>query len=156
MRYEVRESALDPWAKLSIRKPTNLVFTIVHESIHTLQEGGQPRTLLEAAIHEGVCDFLAAKATGTAHSTPTYEYAQTHEAALWAEFSASMQSQEWGDWLYTAPSDPSRPPDLAYAIGAFICEAYWRTAPDKQAAVKTMLRSRNADEVLQASGYGPK
>lgn len=152
----VPTEALDRWSAMSIRDADELVFTIVHESIHTLQTGGRPRTLLEATIHEGVCDFLASKATGTTRQTPTYEYARANQAALWAEFEPAMHGTDWGDWLYAAPHDPSRPPDLAYALGAFICEAYWEKTPDKLVAAKTLLHSRSASDVLRASGYAPK
>lgn len=147
---------LDRWASMTIRDADDLVFTIVHESIHPLQEGGKPRTLLEAAVHEGACDFLAAMATGTVRRTPTYEYARAHTGALWAEFTTAMHGTDCEDWLYASPRDAARPPDLAYALGAFICEAYWERTSDKQAAARTLLRCRLAGEMLTASGYAPK
>lgn len=152
---ESATAQLDRWASMSLRQPDELLFTIVHESIHTLQTGGNPRTLLEAAIHEGACDFLASLATGNLRNTLTYQHARAREAELWAEFSRVMHDGNWGDWLYTLPQDPNRPPDLAYAIGAFICEAFWQRASDPQAAARMLLDSRNAAEILRLSGYDP-
>lgn len=145
--------SLNRWARFSLHVPEDLVHTIVHESIHTLQRGSDRHTLLEAAIHEGMCDFIASLATGTARDTLTYRYARANERALWLEFTAAMHKSDWDGWLYSTPSDTNRPPDLGYAVGYLICSAYYDQAADKAAAVRAMLELRDAEAFLKASRY---
>lgn len=144
---------LDRWARFALHTPDDLVFTIVHESIHTLQRSSNRRTLLEASIHEGMCDFIAGLATGTTRDSATYRYARANQAALWQEFTAAMRGTDWDGWLYSTPNDPNRPPDLGYAVGFLICEAFYARATDKAAAIRAMLELRDAEAFLAQSGY---
>ncbi len=147
-------SGYDRWTRESFKSPDSLVHTIVHEAVHTLQRSGPGASLLAAALHEGMCDFIATLATGRGMDNPTYRYARTHERGLWHEFSGAMRGGDRGDWLYRLPGDPSRPPDLGYAIGYLICERYYDGAADKPAAVRAMIDMRDAEEFLRASRYG--
>src|SRR6202011_5457692 len=49
-----------------------------------------------------------------------------------------------------------RPADLGYYIGYKICEAYYRQAADKKAAIKAILEIKDFKEFLKASRYERK
>jgi uncharacterized protein YjaZ len=82
------------------------------------------------------------------------EYGRAHEAALWAEFRLVMHGTDAAGWLYGSPP-PGRPADLGYFIGYRIAEAYYAQTADKAAALRDILRVRDVERILAASGYAP-
>lgn len=66
-----------------------------------------------------------------------------------------MDSANTSAWLYQGDrAPPGKPADLGYWMGYKISKAYYEKATDKRAAVKDILRYKDAKAFLEASGYG--
>lgn len=135
--------------------PAHLPMIVAHELIHYQQPpGGRSLTLLERAFREGSADFVGELISGQRMNATAQEYGRAHEAELWAEFRTVMQGTDATGWLYGNPP-PGRPADLGYFIGYRIAEAYYAQAADKDAALRDILRARDVERILAASGYDP-
>ncbi len=147
----IREGSLDP--------------TLVHEMIHMQQLAatgdayfaifsGEERTLLALSIREGAATFFAEViAGGSEHKNRARDYYLEHEDVLWPAFAADMHGLDMGEWLWEDPSDPEMPPDLGYAIGARIVEAYYEGAPDRGTAAAEIMAITDYPAFLDRSGY---
>jgi hypothetical protein len=139
----------------------NVVFTNVHEYVHTQQKTTIGNTLLAQCILEGVAEFLAVQATGQASSVPAMAYGRAHEARVREVFSAGLFSPETGYWLYSNAANEFGVRDLGYYVGYAICEKYYPRAADKQQAVKQMIELDYNDQAAlirfaDLSGYFEK
>jgi hypothetical protein len=135
--------------------PVRLPMIVAHELIHYQQPpGGESLTLLEQAFREGSADFVGELISGQRMNAAAQEYGRAHEAALWAEFRLVMHGIDAAGWLYGSPP-PGRPADLGYFIGYRIAEAYYAQTADKAAALRDILRVRDVERILAASGYAP-
>lgn len=133
---------------------------VLHEMTHVHQERVQMApsrdTLLRQILVEGFADFVMEKATdGREHADVTRErHGAAHEASLWRDIQPDLsQAVDRSDWLYRPAA--GRPADMGYWIGKRICEAYYRQATDKQAALRVLLELRDPEQILQDSGYRP-
>ena len=148
---------LPPGLRPVVGRPADLPALVAHEAVHAQQPDlGKAPTLLARALNEGAADFVAdlTAAAGAAPAARAYAaYGAAHERELWDEFRAVMGGTDARGWLYGgAPA--GRPQDLGYYVGARICEAYYRRAADKRAALRAILASAAAPEAfLRASGY---
>jgi hypothetical protein len=150
----------------SMGRPQGIPGTVAHEFVHTLQDypwigmlQAGPAfirgTLLRNCIMEGSASFLADVVTGS-HSRN--EWAEAHEAELWAEFRRDLHGKDYRRWLYNgrATKPGERPGDLGYWMGYRIVEAYYDRAADKSRAIHEILTIRDFDKFLRESGYqGP-
>ncbi|HEX7090558.1 MAG TPA: DUF2268 domain-containing putative Zn-dependent protease [Longimicrobiales bacterium] len=137
------------------RDPARLPMIVAHELVHYQQPpGGRSLTLLERAFREGSADFVGELLSGQRMNAAAQEYGRAHEAELWAEFRSVMHGTDATGWLYGNPP-PGRPADLGYFIGYRIAEAYYAQAADKAAALRDILRVRDVERILAASGYSP-
>jgi hypothetical protein len=144
---------LSDWERAVSGQAKDLVSIVAHEYVHTLQgphNGGQ--TLLNAALTEGTADFIAELIAGSHIINPAYAYGDTHADELWTEFKSAMDSTDVSQWLYNGSTMKGRPADLGYWAGYRIAKAYYDKASDKQAAVREILRFRDAKTLLAASG----
>jgi uncharacterized protein YjaZ len=133
-----------------------LVGLVAHEHAHVLQlayGAVSGPTLLEAALNEGVADFVGEKASGQLATGDAHVYGPAHEAALWAEFQVEMDGTDLSRWLYNKGKDPQRPGDLGYFIGYRIAQAYAKQRGDEAAAIRELLRVKDARALLAQSGY---
>ena len=139
----------------------NVVFTNVHEYVHTQQKTTIGNTLLAQCVLEGVAEFLAEKATGLSSTCPAMAYGKDHEARIREVFGAALFSRETGFWLYSNRPNEFGVRDLGYYVGYIICERYYAGAVDKKQAVKAMIELDYNDEAalmhfVDLSGYFKK
>ena len=126
---------------------------ISHELIHFQQNIRGTENLLKQVIKEGSADFLGELISGELLNEDAHTYVRAHEAALHAEFAASMLQDDYTDWLYGTSGKDDRPNDLGYWIGYKITEAYFDQHEDKHAAIVDILNIANPMEFLKQSGY---
>ena len=146
---------LGDWHRAVVGEFDNLPAIVAHEWVHFQQRAridGQP-TLLQAAIGEGVADFIAELGAGRHINDHVHAWAEPRAAALWQEFGARMHGTDYAGWLYEgANARGDRPADLGYWIGYRIARAYYERADDKPAALREMLDIQDFDAFLAASG----
>lgn len=135
----------------------NLDLLAVHEVVHTQQVGERPN-LLAQAVYEGVADFVAEQVTGRMPDLAYVTYGPAHDAAVKAAFRRDMAGEDFSGWLYNSADNPFGVRDLGYYVGYAITRGYHERAPDKAAALKTMIELDYSDpEAVQtfvdASGY---
>ena len=135
----------------------NLDLLAAHEVVHT-QQRGERQTLLAQVVYEGVADFVAEKATGRLPKLPYVTYGPAHDAAIRTAFRADMNGEDFSGWLYNGVNNPFGTADLGYYVGYVIASRYYDRAPDKAAAIKTMLELDYADQAavqafVDGSGY---
>lgn len=137
------------------------VFTNVHEYVHTQQKTTIGNSLLAQSVLEGVAEFMAEKATGTASTLPALPYGREHNNRIRQVFEAQMFNTAYGFWLYSNAVNEFGFRDLGYYVGYAICEKYYNQAADKQQAIKEMIQlDYNDDAALwkfaNSSGYFSK
>lgn len=147
---------LGAWHRAVVGEFANLPYIVAHEWVHFQQKtvDGQP-TLLQAAIVEGVADFICELGAGRHINHHVHAWAEPRAAVLWDEFRTRMHGTDYAGWLYdgaNAERDPDRPADLGYWMGYRIARAYYQRADDKTAAIRDMLHIDDFDAFLEASG----
>lgn len=146
---------LGEWHRAVVGEFDNLPVIVAHEWVHFQQRmeiGGQP-TLLQLAIGEGVADFIAELGAGRHVNGHVHDWAEPRAGELWAEFRQRMHGTDYAGWLYDGSQSPEgRPADLGYWMGYRIARGYYRRAADKAQAIRDMLRIRDFDAFLEASG----
>lgn len=139
------------------RPPQQLTGLVVHEAVHTMQRQDGGSTLLDQVLKEGMADFMASLALGdSSYRSASYQvYGRANEARLKREFQRSLvRKEDSSTWLYSwGRTDNHGAADLGYFIGFRICEAYYRKARDKQAALGRLVRAQDARRILHESGY---
>ncbi|MCP4248274.1 MAG: hypothetical protein GY778_14605 [bacterium] len=138
---------------------------LVHELLHFQQVRatgpdefyalfGEKKSLLGLAIREGAAEFVANRVTGRITQQDALDYVLKYEREVWGRFEPQMKGRDTGDWLWSDPSDPNQPRDLAYAVGSRIVEAYCNKATDKRRAMREILSVTDYPDFLANSGYG--
>ncbi len=117
----------------------NVVFTNVHEYVHTQQKTTTADNLLGQCVLEGVAEFLAEKATGKISQLPAISYGKTHAERIRQVFAGQLFNATEGFWLYSNMSNQFNMRDLGYYVGHAICEKYYNRASDKKQAIKEMI-----------------
>ena len=117
---------------------------------------GPKKSLLGLTIREGTAEFIADRITNWITQEGARDYVIEHEAEIWKRFQKQMTSHETADWMWSKPSDPDQPRDLAYAFGARIVEAYYENAPDKRKAMQEIFAVIDYAHFLEMSGYAAK
>jgi hypothetical protein len=138
-----------------------LVFTNVHEYIHTQQKTTVASNLLGQCVLEGVAEFMAEKATGQLSTLPAKAYGKQHIQPIKQLFSQRLFNSDSGFWLYSNAKNEFGVRDLGYYVGYAICESYYLKAKDKKQAIKEMIElDYNNEEALNKfadqSGYFDK
>jgi len=146
---------LSNWERATIGQVVNLPYVVAHELVHVQQrlrrDGSE--TLLTDAVAEGAADFIGELVTGDNGNRAQRRYGNSHERALWEEFSREMHGTDKSRWLGQGDRSIDRPADLAYYIGYKICEAFFRAAADKTDAVRAIVQVTDADDFLRRSRY---
>lgn len=138
-------------------KPVEKVPVIVtHESCHFNQNYPRLSTVLEKSIHEGACDFIAELTAGQPLNPRQKTWGDRHEAELWREFQADMNSTDLSRWMYNGLKVKDRPGDLGYYMGYKICWSYYKTARDKRQAVSDILNVKDIPAFFEKSRYREK
>lgn len=150
---EAPEAEMDPWMLAVFGSVDRVPHIVAHELVHYQQDYAPGRSLLRQSLNEGVADFVAELISGRHINPAAHTYGDAHEAALWCEFRGAMHGTDTGGWLYNGASSAERPGDLGYYVGYRIARAYHERAADKRRAVAEMLRIRDFDAFVEASGY---
>ena len=141
---------------------------IIHELVHLNQLNAigsldkylaiynSEKSLLAITIREGVAEFFAELITGKYGQDQAYFYARKHEHELWKRFCEEMYGKEIGDWMWANPQNPEQPRDVAYVLGAFIVEYYYKKSVDIDKTVSEILSITDYKKFLEKSGYSEK
>jgi len=136
----------------------SVVFTNVHEYVHTQQKSTESNTLLGQSIMEGVAEFMAVKSTGQPSPTFATFKDAINNNRLKQVFSQQLFNTGYGYWLYNNQTNEFNARDLGYYVGYLICEKYYNQANNKQQAIKQMIELDYNDSTALAqfadrSGY---
>jgi hypothetical protein len=138
-----------------------LVFTNIHEYVHTQQRTTVAPNLLGQCILEGVAEFIAEKATGKSSTAPALNYGKFNKLRIEEVFCGVMFNASNGFWLYSNVENEFNQRDLGYYVGYAICEAYYNKASKKAAAIQEMIELDYSDKddlitFAEQSGYFKK
>lgn len=153
------ESEVPGLASYVRTSPVNsLVFTNVHEYVHTQQKTTIAENLLGQCILEGVAEFLAEQATGKTSTLPALTVGKMNKKRIEEVFSSAMFNRSNGFWLYSNSENEFKARDLGYYVGYAICEAYYNRSADKAESIKEMIELdyNNQKELIhfaEQSGY---
>lgn len=149
------KDSLGEWHRSTLAPPEKIPGIVAHELVHYQQpfSFGRP-SLLAASIREGAADFVGELISGKHINEHVHAWANPNEAALWNEFRVRMHDDDYTGWLYDGGSVSGRPADLGYWMGYKIVEAYYDRSEDKDAALREILRHRDAEGLLADSRYG--
>lgn len=139
----------------------DMIFTIVHEYVHTQQKTTIGNNLLAQSVLEGIAEFLAVKVTGKGSPNPPIAYGKQHDQAVKDAFTAEMFSPHFNNWLWNNTNNRFGMRDLGYYTGYAISEKYYEKANDKAHAIKEMIELDYNDEAalekfVNESGYFSK
>jgi len=136
----------------------NVVFTNIHEYVHTQQKNTATNNLFAQSVMEGVAEFVAVKATGMASTLPALAYGRKNFEKVRQKFGEQLFNTGNGFWLYTNAKNEFGVRDLGYYAGYAICEKYYNKATNKKLAIKQMIELDYDNEAalaayVDASGY---
>ncbi len=136
----------------------NVVFTNMHEYVHTQQKTTDANSLLAQSVVEGVAEFVAVKATGQQSPLAAMSFSKANDERIKQKFETQMFNPFTGFWLYSNDENEFGQRDLGYYVGYVICEKYYEKASDKKQAIKQMIQLDYNDPValnafVEQSGY---
>lgn len=146
-------SELHPDLRGSI-SPVEAISTVcIHEMVHAQQQLQNSRTNLAGALREGAAEFMAFRLTGRLGAPQAFAYAKRHEAEVRRQFALEADQPIVAKWFLATPGPATKQPGaLGYYIGFRICEAHYKQARDKRAALQTIITLSNLP-VLTAQGH---
>lgn len=128
-----------------------LIFTNVHEYVHTQQKTTIGNTLLTQVVLEGVAELLAEKALKVSSPNPQMAFGKANDIKIKTAFEKEMFSSSVANWLYNNTNNEFKMRDLGYYVGYAICEKFYNLSKDKKAAIKEMIElDYNKEEDLIA------
>jgi hypothetical protein len=135
-----------------------LVFTNVHEYVHTQQKTTIGDNLLAQCVLEGVAEFVAEKATGKYSKLPALKYGKMNKMHVEEVFISEMFNASNGFWLYSNLENEFKVRDLGYYVGYAICEAYYKKSSNKAKSIKEMIEldynnQKDLINFAEQSGY---
>jgi hypothetical protein len=141
--------------------PGYVPFSAVHETIHFNQayETNDTSTLLQQVINEGTADFIASlvlQEPDVRQMTDRWQYGCPREAEFYARFLKDRDQVETSPWMFDHNPATGWPPDMGYWLGYRIAQTYYRSAPDKRAALRALLDVTDFKVLLETSGYPAK
>lgn len=139
---------------------SRLVHLIAHEYGHVQQfpQGGEDlirRSVLVQSLIEGEAELIAELTSGEASESYLQRWTRGQEREIGERFLADADSTDLKPWLYNGVGTPEKPGDLGYWVGYCIAKAYYQRAPDKRAALKTLLELRDPKQILADSRWKP-
>lgn len=147
---------LNDWLRTVLRPIEDAAAIVAHELIHIQQRPTEQRTLLVAALREGIADFVAELVSGKNINDHLKPWAEPREAELWAEFRERMDGDDFTGWLYGGDDGEGRPADLGYWMGYRIAQSYYDRTADEGAAIRELLTFEDPHEFLRRSGYAER
>ncbi|MBZ4191703.1 DUF2268 domain-containing protein [Niabella beijingensis] len=128
------------WLKNTFAKQSveDILYFNIHEYIHTQQKANNSYQLLNKAIKEGACDFMAELVLGQPLQRPYMLYGNLHRAKIKEQFKKDMFLGYDANWLYNG-AQKGDTADLGYFIGYEICKSYYQQATDKKRAIKDII-----------------
>lgn len=117
----------------------HLVFTNVHEYVHTQQNANIANSLLSRTLMEGVAELLAEKTLQVASPTEAVIFGKQHDQQIKAAFVKEMFTKIEGMWFWGNANNQFKVGDLGYYVGYAICKSYYDRAKDKKKAIKEMI-----------------
>lgn len=157
---ETRIEELPLGLQKAVKPLPGLPHTVAHELIHFLQnQTGVPRgkTLLYHSLREGIAEFVAELAS-PAPEPPYYRtWGDAQERRVWERFQRDMHSTETRDWVANlGRATKDWPADLGYYMGFQIAKAFYEHAPDKQQAIRDLIRLESPERILKESRYAER
>lgn len=144
------------WHRAVLAPPERVPALVAHELVHYQQRFSLGRSsLLAASIREGTADFVAELIAGEHINPHVHAWANPREALLWEEFQTRMHKDDYDDWLFDPDTPDGRPADLGYWMGYRIVASFFAQTTDTTAALREILRIRDAEDFLTQSRYGP-
>jgi hypothetical protein len=139
----------------------NLVFTVIHEYVHTQEKTNDADNLLAQCVMEGVAEFVAEKVTGLPSTMPAKKYGYEHFERIREVFEKQLFNTQLGFWMYSDAPNEFNTRDLGYDVGYTMCEKYYAKAADKKRAIKEMIEvdidnPEALARFVDASGYFTK
>jgi len=139
----------------------DLVFTVIHEYVHTQEKTNDADNLIAQCVMEGVAEFVAEKVTGIPTALPAKKYGNEHFEQVRDVFATQLFNLQLGFWMYSDAPNMFGMRDMGYYAGYDMCERYYNKASDKKKAIKEMIElDFNNPEALghfvDATGYFTK
>jgi hypothetical protein len=150
-------TGLNDWLHQVLATPDMVPTIVAHELVH-YQQKLSSSALLPHAVMEGSADFVAEMLTGgnfNAHVHAWVNAEPGRERMLWEEFQRDIKSNDSKPW-FSPPDVKVRPKDLGYYMGYRIAQTYYETHADKAAALREILITRDAERLLNESGYAER
>lgn len=132
-----------------------LTHLVAHELAHTQQRGFDGNTVLDAALNEGVAEFIGELVSGAPLNVALFAKANAQPGKYEQAFAADMSGEDISRWLYNGIGNDEWPGDLGYWVGYRIAKSYYEVAEDKGEAVRQMLQYTDAEAFLAASHWTP-
>lgn len=101
-----------------------LVLLNVHEYVHTQQQL-PPNNLLYQVLHEGIAEFISAKAMNVPSAAPAIDYGKANPKVR-ETFEKEMFYEQTFEWLWSNSPNDFGIRDLGYYIGYSIAENYYK------------------------------
>ncbi|QHL88416.1 hypothetical protein GU926_13625 [Nibribacter ruber] len=136
----------------------DVVFTNVHEYVHTQQKATTGDNLLANTVMEGVAEFVTVKATGKKSSSPAIKYGSENAERVRQRFAKEAMNLYVNNWFYNTTENEFNTRDMGYYVGYAICEKYYNKAKDKKQAIKEMIEldfnnEQALHQFIEQSGY---
>ncbi|HVT38617.1 MAG TPA: DUF2268 domain-containing putative Zn-dependent protease [Gemmatimonadaceae bacterium] len=127
---------------------------IAHELVHFQQDSlRRERTLLCAALVEGMADFIGELISGATANPRIHQFARGKERQILMDFAKEMFDDRARNWIANSDQETAdKPADLGYWVGYVISKGYYNRAADKNQAVWDMLHIKDYRAFLKASG----
>jgi hypothetical protein len=137
-----------------------LTHLIAHEYGHVEQfangeEDALPDTVLKQSLVEGGAELVGQLISGQVSNVHLQAWTKGKERQIDEAFMADEDSKDLSHWLYNGVGTPEKPGDLGYWVGWRIARAYYLKAPDKRAALRTLLDLKDPKQILADSGWRP-
>ncbi|GGE54231.1 hypothetical protein EV200_102527 [Pedobacter psychrotolerans] len=117
----------------------NLVFTNIHEYVHTQQKTSMGDNLLAQCVLEGVAEFISEQAMSTHSTLPALAFGKSNPVTVKQDFATQMFNTGNGFWLYSNAENQFGVRDLGYYVGYAIAQRYHLNTIDKTKAIKEMI-----------------
>jgi len=152
--------ALCAWTDPNPDEEARFVHVLAHEYVHVQQAAFNDETpddtVLKIALIEGVAEFLGEQMSGHVAYQHLVAAGRGREREFEAGFLKDLDAKADGSrWVYNGRGTAEHPGDLGYWIGYRIAKAYYRNAPDKAAAIRTLIELKDPKALLAASGWTP-
>lgn len=136
----------------------NLVFTNIHEYIHTQQKSTVCDNLLGQSVMEGVAEYLTEKTMVTTSTLPAIAYGRQNADEVKQVFAQQMFNIDYGYWLYSDAQNSFGLRDMGYYVGYAIAESYYNKAKNKLKAIEEMIEvdannPKDLELYVDKSGY---